>query len=133
MVFKSPVNDEVEYKLDCEAAARLAAALTRHSLATRYPGRRTLPTRFCTRLNLAADRSGYVNGRCGSGKDVLDACLAAGGRLFEHILPRCLFFQANCGRLRGGQSVNAGVVASWVSIVRRRSRPADPPQPRRDY
>jgi len=27
MVFKSPVNDEVEYKLDCEAAARLAAAL----------------------------------------------------------------------------------------------------------
>ena len=26
MVFKSPVNDEVEYKLDCEAAARLAAA-----------------------------------------------------------------------------------------------------------
>ena len=61
MVFKSPVNDEVEYKLDCEAAARLAAALTRHSLATRYPGRRTLPTRFCTRLNLAADRSGYVS------------------------------------------------------------------------
>ena len=27
MVFKSPVNDEAEYKLDCEAAARLAAAL----------------------------------------------------------------------------------------------------------
>jgi hypothetical protein len=27
MVFKSPINDEVEYKLDCEAAARLAAAL----------------------------------------------------------------------------------------------------------
>ena len=27
MVFKSPVDDEVEYRLDCEAAARLAAAL----------------------------------------------------------------------------------------------------------
>ena len=26
MVFKSPVKDQVEYKLDCEAAARLAAA-----------------------------------------------------------------------------------------------------------
>ena len=89
--------------------------LTRHSLATRHPGRRALPTRFCTRLNLAADRSGYVNGRRGSGKDALDVCLAAGGGFFEHISPPRLFFQA--GRLRGGQSVNAGIVASWVPVA----------------
>jgi hypothetical protein len=39
MVFKSPVNDEVEYKLDCQAAARLAATL----LMT--PKRRTMKRR----------------------------------------------------------------------------------------
>jgi hypothetical protein len=44
---------------------RFGHVLTCHSLATRYPGRRALPTRFCTRSNLAADRSGYTNGgRC---------------------------------------------------------------------
>jgi hypothetical protein len=47
------------------------------------------------------------------------ACVAEGGGLFGHISPRRLSFRAICGQFGGGQSVNAGIVAS--SAVRLRS------------
>jgi hypothetical protein len=124
-----------------------ATSLTRHSLATRDPGRRALPTRFCTRLNLAADRSGYVNGRRGSGKDAAPARMlwtsalprAAGSLstfLPPPVLPGWAIVGWTVGQRRDSCELGPGRRPhprnAWPP-PRGRSGPAFPPQPEQDY